>query len=557
MFKLLLLLLAVAGLHARPLHRLPNGKLKQISPEALHNEHGDNSVLKDIKNTDLKPRKQIPAPAEFCRQGTDASRRFLTDLNTKMLKHPGDKNTRVSAPLDAFRQGTENQLAVLQDLRSRHMMNPQYSIQSEKHEQRNIPAEIYRQGTEPSRNILMDLNTGLLKEQRNQMDRRVAGSAKWAVVSEHEDINSQDSSEQKENRRAAPVEDRRQGTEPSRRFLIDLNTGMPKEEESEMSRRVSGFYNPAAVEKRQGTEPSRRFLVDMNTGMLQHTVGEMNRRVSGFYNPAPYEMRMGTQNSHSTLVDPRTGQLLPTLTEQQRSTAPLDEFRQGTEYQPSTLQELRLKMMQKQSSRNTLMDLNTGRLKEHHSSAKWAVVSEHEDINSQDSSEQKEDHRAAPVEDRRQGTEPSRRFLIDLNTGMPKEEESEMSRRVSGFYNPAAVEKRQGTEPSRRFLVDMNTGMLQHTVGEMNRRVSGFYNPAPYEMRMGTQNSHSTLVDPRTGQLLPTLTEQQRSTAPLDEFRQGTEYQPVILHELRLNMMHKQHKTAQLHKLKELSISKV
>nr|XP_009296936.1 uncharacterized protein LOC795664 isoform X3 [Danio rerio] len=516
MFKLLLLLLAVAGLHARPLHRLPNGKLKQISPEALHNEHGDNSVLKDIKNTDLKPRKQIPAPAEFCRQGTDASRRFLTDLNTKMLKHPGDKNTRVSAPLDAFRQGTENQLAVLQDLRSRHMMNPQYSIQSEKHEQRNIPAEIYRQGTEPSRNILMDLNTGLLKEQRNQMDRRVAGSAKWAVVSEHEDINSQDSSEQKENRRAAPVEDRRQGTEPSRRFLIDLNTGMPKEEESEMSRRVSGFYNPA-----------------------------------------PYEMRMGTQNSHSTLVDPRTGQLLPTLTEQQRSTAPLDEFRQGTEYQPSTLQELRLKMMQKQSSRNTLMDLNTGRLKEHHSSAKWAVVSEHEDINSQDSSEQKEDHRAAPVEDRRQGTEPSRRFLIDLNTGMPKEEESEMSRRVSGFYNPAAVEKRQGTEPSRRFLVDMNTGMLQHTVGEMNRRVSGFYNPAPYEMRMGTQNSHSTLVDPRTGQLLPTLTEQQRSTAPLDEFRQGTEYQPVILHELRLNMMHKQHKTAQLHKLKELSISKV
>nr|XP_009296947.1 uncharacterized protein LOC795664 isoform X4 [Danio rerio] len=406
MFKLLLLLLAVAGLHARPLHRLPNGKLKQISPEALHNEHGDNSVLKDIKNTDLKPRKQIPAPAEFCRQGTDASRRFLTDLNTKMLKHPGDKNTRVSAPLDAFRQGTENQLAVLQDLRSRHMMNPQYSIQSEKHEQRNIPAEIYRQGTEPSRNILMDLNTGLLKEQRNQMDRRVAGSAKWAVVSEHEDINSQDSSEQKENRRAAPVEDRRQGTEPSRRFLIDLNTGMPKEEESEMSRRVSGFYNPAAVEKRQGTEPSRRFLVDMNTGMLQHTVGEMNRR-------------------------------------------------------------------------------------------------------------------------------------------------------VSGFYNPAAVEKRQGTEPSRRFLVDMNTGMLQHTVGEMNRRVSGFYNPAPYEMRMGTQNSHSTLVDPRTGQLLPTLTEQQRSTAPLDEFRQGTEYQPVILHELRLNMMHKQHKTAQLHKLKELSISKV
>ncbi|XP_058638166.1 uncharacterized protein LOC131544142 [Onychostoma macrolepis] len=549
MFRVLLLLLAVAGLHAGPLHRFPNGKLKQIGPQMVQDEHRDNSVLKHM-NTDVKPKKQLPSPAEFCGQGTEPSRRFLMDLNTGMLKHGvGEMNRRVSG-LDEFRQGTENQLHTLQELRMHPMMRSQYSAQSEKHEQRAIPVEVYRKGTETSRNILMDLNTGLLKEHRNEMDRKVAGSAKWAVVSEHEDIRSQDSSEHKENHKAVPVESRRQGTEPSRRILIDMNTGMPKEELSEMNRRVSGFYNPAPIEKRQGTEPSRRFLMDMDTGMLKHEVGEMNRRVSGFYNPPAYEMRKGTQNSHATLVDPRTGQLLPKLTELQRNTVPLDEFRQGTEYQPYNLQKLRLSVLHREGtepSRNLLMDLNAGLLKEHRNEmdrrvagSKWAVVSEHEDIRSQDSSEHKENHKAVPVESRRQGTEPSRRILIDMNTGMPKEELSEMNRRVSGFYNPAPIGKRQGTEPSRRFLMDMDTGMLKHEVGEMNRRVSGFYNPPAYEMRKGTQNSHATLVDPRTGQLLPPLTELQRNTVPLDEFRQGTEYQPYNLQKLRLSVLHRE-----------------
>ncbi|XP_016422168.1 uncharacterized protein LOC107751082 isoform X2 [Sinocyclocheilus rhinocerous] len=543
MFRVLLLLLAVAGLHARPLHRFPNGKLKQIGPQMVQDEHRDSSALKHV-NTDVKPKKQLSVPAEFCRQGTEPSRRFLMDLNTGMLKRGvGEMNRRVSG-LDEFRQGTENKLHTLQELRMRPMMRSQYSAQSEKHEQRAIPAEVYRKGTETSRNLLMDQNTGLLKEHRNEMDRRVAGSAKWEVVSEHEDIRSQDSSEHKENHKAVPVELRRQGTEPSRRILIDTNTGMPKEELTEMNRRVSGFYNPAPIEKRQGTEPSRRFLMDMDTGMLKHEVGEMNRRVSGFYNPPAYEMRKGTQNSHPTMVDSRTGQLLPSLTELQRSTEPLDEFRQGTEYQPYILQELRLSALHKQDtepSRNLLMDLNAGLLKEHRNEmdmrvggSKWEVVSEHEDIRSQDSSEHKENHKSVPVEIRRQGTELSRRILIDTNTGMPKEELSEMNRRVSGFYNPAPIEKRQGTEPSRRFLMDMDTGMLKHEVGEMNRRVSGFYNLPAYEMRKGTQNSHATMVDSRTGQLLPSLTELQRSTAPLDEFRQGTEYQPHTLQKLRM-----------------------
>ncbi|KAK9980472.1 hypothetical protein ABG768_000077 [Culter alburnus] len=711
MFRLLLLLLAVAGLHARPLHRFPNGRLKQTGPQMVQDEHRDNSVLKD---NGVKLKKQIPVPAEFCRQGTEPSRRFLMDLNTGMLKEEvGEMNRRVSGfysppaaemrkgtqnsqailvdprtgqmlpslnelqrntvPLDEFRQGTEHQLHILEELRMHHMIKPQYSPQSERHEQRAIPAEVYRQGTEPSRNILMDLNTGLLKEHRNEVDRRVVGSAKWEVVSgpEHEDIKSQDSSEHKENHIAVPAELRRQGTEPSRRFLMDMNTGMLIHEVGEMNRRVSGFYNPPAYEmrkgtqnshvtlvdprtglmlpslteqqrnvapldefrqgteyqpyilqelrmtemqkpgnkpsrnllmdlntgllkehqhkmdrrpgsakwqvvsgpehedikshdssehkenhiavpvelRRQGTEPSRRFLMDMNTGMLIHEVGEMNRRVSGFYNPPAYEMRKGTQNSHVTLVDPRTGLMLPSLTEQQRNVAPLDEFRQGTEYQPYILQELRLTEMQKlgnKPSRNLLMDLNTGLLKEDQNkmdrrpgSAKWQVVSgpEHEDIKSQDSSERKENHIAVPVELRRQGTEPSRRFLMDMNTGMLKEEVSEMNRRVSGFYNPPAYEKRQGTEPSRRFLMDMNTGMLLHEVGEMNRRVSGYYNPEAYEMRKGTQNSHATLVDLRAGQILQSVNELQRSTAPLDEFRQGTEYQPYNLQELRMYYM--------------------
>ncbi|XDV14428.1 hypothetical protein PO909_014684 [Leuciscus waleckii] len=490
MFRVLLLLLAVAGLHARPLHPFPNGRLKPIGPQLAQDE--DNSVLKDM-NTGVKPQKQIPVPVELRRQGTEPSRRFLMDLNTGMLKEEvGEMNRRVSgfynppayemrkgtqnsqatlvdprtglslpslsemqrstAPLDEFRQGTENQLYILQELRKLHMLKP--------HEQRAIPAD-------PP--VLMDLNTGLLKEHRNELDGRVAGSAKWEVVSgpEHEDIISQDSSEHKENHIAVPVKLRR-----------------------------------------QGTEPSRRFLMDMNTGMLIHEVGEMNRRVSDFYNPPAYEMRKGTQDSQATLVDPRTGQKLPSPSETQRRTAPLDEFRQGIVYQPSNLHELRLTEMHKQDSepsRNLKMDLNTGLLNQHQhemdrrpSSDNWEVVSgpEHEDIKSQDSSERTENHKAVPVELRR-----------------------------------------QGTEPSRRFLMDMNTGMLIHEVGEMNRRVSGFYNPPAFEMRKGTQNSQANLVDPRTGLSLPLLSEMQRSTAPLDEFRQGTEPQLHILTELRKHYM--------------------
>ncbi|XP_073699172.1 uncharacterized protein [Garra rufa] len=643
MLRVLLLLLVVAGLHARPLHRFPNAKVKHIGPQMVQNDHRHNSVLKHL-NADLNPKKQVPVPVEIRRQGTEPSRRFLMDLNTGMLKEElSEMNRRVSGfynpQPDEMRKGTQNSHATLVDPRTGQPLGSQTELQRstgpldefrqgteyQPHVLQELRLKMmHKQGSEPSGNLLMDLNAGLLKEHRNEMHIR-AGS-KWEVVSDYEDVRSQDSSEHEKNHKAAPDEIHRQGTEPSRRVLIDMDTGMPKEELSEMNRRDSGFYNPPA-----------------------------------------YEMRKGTQNSHATLVDPRTGQPLASLTELQRSTGPLDEFRQGTEYQPHVLQELRLNMMHKQGtepSRNLLMDLNSGLLKEHQNNmdrregSKWEVVSEHADVRSQDSSEHKENHKAAPVEIRRQGTEASRRVLIDMDTGMPKEELSEMNRRVSGYYNPPAYEmrkgtqnshatlvdprtgqplasltelqrstgpldefrqgteyqphilqelrlnmmhkqgtepprnlliylnagllkehqnkmdrkqssklevvaehegeksedtsehkenhkaapveiRRQGTEASHRLLIDTDTGMPKEELSEMNRRVSGFYNPQPYEMRKGTQNSHATLVDPRTGQPLASLTELQRSTGPLDEFRQGTEYQPHTLQKLRIQSIMK------------------
>ncbi len=90
-----------AGLHARLLHRFPNGKLKQIGPQMVQDGHMDNSVLKHV-NTDVKPKKQLLVPSEFYRQGTEPSRRFLVDLNTGMLKRGVDEtNTRVSGCMSA------------------------------------------------------------------------------------------------------------------------------------------------------------------------------------------------------------------------------------------------------------------------------------------------------------------------------------------------------------------------------------------------------------------------------------------------------------------------
>ncbi|MCJ8747805.1 hypothetical protein PDJAM_G00157670 [Pangasius djambal] len=116
--------------------------------------------------------------------------------------------------------------------------------------------------------------------------------------------------------------------------------------------------------RRQGTEPSRRFLVDPNTGLVKDHVSEMERRVSGFYNPASNSaFRQGTQNSRVTLVDIRTGQQLPQLSEMQRRAAPYG-FRQGTEYNLVTLMNLRnaqviLTKVSKDKTPRTVQDMET------------------------------------------------------------------------------------------------------------------------------------------------------------------------------------------------------
>uniref|UniRef100_M4A0G9 C-type lectin domain-containing protein n=1 Tax=Xiphophorus maculatus TaxID=8083 RepID=M4A0G9_XIPMA len=55
----------------------------------------------------------------------------------------------------------------------------------------------------------------------------------------------------------------RQGTEPSRKFLVDLNTGLVKEHISEMERRV--VFN-VFIAFRQGTEPKMSIPTDFRQG---------------------------------------------------------------------------------------------------------------------------------------------------------------------------------------------------------------------------------------------------------------------------------------------------
>lgn len=45
-------------------------------------------------------------------------------------------------------------------------------------------------------------------------------------------------------------------------------------------------YETAADGFRQGTEPSRRLLVDLNTGLVKEHIGDMNRRGMNECNPA-------------------------------------------------------------------------------------------------------------------------------------------------------------------------------------------------------------------------------------------------------------------------------
>ncbi|KAL4636320.1 snaclec coagulation factor IX/factor X-binding protein subunit A-like [Arapaima gigas] len=76
-----------------------------------------------------------------------------------------------------------------------------------------------------------------------------------------------------------PVESRRQGTQASRRHLVDPHTGLLIPYISEMNRRIGNFYVPHSTDQfRQGTQNSQAVLVDLKTGLIINPPGEMQRQ---------------------------------------------------------------------------------------------------------------------------------------------------------------------------------------------------------------------------------------------------------------------------------------
>ncbi|KAK3530176.1 hypothetical protein QTP86_017751, partial [Hemibagrus guttatus] len=350
------------------------------------------------------------------------------------------------------------------------------------------------------------------------------------------------------NQKVAPIEEHRQDTEPSKRFVVDLNTGLLKEYVGEMD-----IYNPVShPEFRQGTQNSRVTLVNIRTGQQLPQLTEMQRRaepLSQFrqgtefseptlmelrktqmmksmeetkisiqeathktYNPVSSpEFRQGTQDSRVTLVNIKTGKQLPQLTEMQRRAEPLSQFRQGTEFSEPTLMELRKPQMMK-SMENTKISI------------------------------QKATHKSynpASNPEFRQGTQDSRVTLVNIKTGNQLPQLTEMQRRAEPLS-----QFRQGTEFSEPTLMELRKPQMMKSMekSKVNKQevTHKSYNPASNpEFRQGTQDSRVTLVNIKTGQQLPRLTEMQRRAEPLSQFRQGTEFSEPTLMELRKPQMMK------------------
>ncbi|KAF4074994.1 hypothetical protein AMELA_G00229630 [Ameiurus melas] len=515
-------------------------------------------------------------------------------IGVPQLVQDGQEYMWISGPDEHQRQDTKS------EPQWEVVLAPDHTEMRDDMKQKVVRIEEHRQGTEPSRRFVVDLNTGLLKEYISEMDRRAEvynptsnsqfrqGTQNSQVTLVNTITGQQLPQLSEMQRRAAPLSQFRQGTEYSEATLMELRKHqmMKRMEKAKVSKQETTHKAALPELRRQGTEPSRRFLVNPNTGLVKEHVSEMERRVSGFFNPASNsQFRQGTQNSQVTLVNTITGQQLPQLSEMQRRAAPLSQFRQGTEYSEATLMELRKHQIMKRMEK--------------------AKVSKQETT-----------HKAALPELRRQGTEPSRRFLVNPNTGLVKEHVSEMERRVSGFFNPASnSEFRQGTQNSQVTLMDIRTGQKLPQLSEMQRRAAPlsqfrqgteysevtlmelrkaqmmksmvkakdskqetthkatlpklhrqgtepsrrFYNPASNsEMRQGTQNSQVTLVDIKTGQKLPQLSEMQRRAAPYSGFRQGTEYSLVTLMNLRdEQMMAKVAKDKILHTVQDMETNEV
>uniref|UniRef100_A0A6Q2YYB8 C-type lectin domain-containing protein n=1 Tax=Esox lucius TaxID=8010 RepID=A0A6Q2YYB8_ESOLU len=419
MLKFTVLFLALSGLNAVPLRddvvSPPRGRLQ------------DSKVL-------ILP---LSVPVEERSQGTEPSSRFLMDLKTGLVKeHISEMERRVGhmypSSVDKFRLGTKNSQNTLVDIGSRHIIDHVgemvRSVRLTPQEPVDVPVPL-------------------------PFQRRVGGWIRTDALYQ-----------------SAPLVERRQGTEPSRRFLVDLNTGLVKEHISEMDRRVAPEYSPSSVDEfRQGTENSRKTLVDIRTGRIINPIGEMERSVrltpedERLFRPevenlsAPLaERRQGTETSRRFLVDLNTGLVKEHISEMDRRVVPeyspssVDEFRQGTE-----------------NSRKTLVDIRNGRIINPIGEMERSVRLTPED---ERLFRPEVENLSAPLAERRQGTETSRRFLVDLNTGLVKEHISEMDRRVVPEHSLSSMDEiRQGTENSQKTLVDISRGHILHPVGEMER----------------------------------------------------------------------------------------
>ncbi|XP_047658866.1 uncharacterized protein wu:fa56d06 isoform X1 [Tachysurus fulvidraco] len=367
-----------------------------------------------------------------------------------------------------------------------------------------------------------------------RQDKKQAEPQWEVVLAPVHKVKMQDDMKQK----AAPIEEHRQDTEPSKRLVVDLNTGLLKE---------YIVYNPVSnAEFRQGTQNSRATLVNIRTGQQLPQLTEMQRRAEPLsqyrqgteyteptllelrnpqmmrsmekanvnkqeathksYNPVSNaEFRQGTQDSRVTLVNIRTGQRLPQLTEMQRRAEPLSQYRQGTEYTEPTLLELRNpQMMRSMDKPNVNKQEATHKFYNPVSNAEF-----------------------------RQGTQDSRATLVNIRTGQQLPQLSEMQRRAEPLS-----QYRQGTEYTEPTLLELRNPQMMRSMDKPNvnkqEATHKFYNPVSNaEFRQGTQDSRVTLVNIRTGQQLPQLSEMQRRAEPLSQFRQGTEYTEPTLLELR------------------------
>ncbi|XP_062373857.1 uncharacterized protein wu:fa56d06 [Sardina pilchardus] len=425
------------GHDALPLRKVGRGRVRHVPPHRPMMVHTPLEDWQVVARVPVENHRQEPARtvdhADNRRQGTEPARRFLVDLNTGLLKdYVGEMSRKPSGfyvppKSDGFRQGTENSHATLVDPMTGHLLLHTSEMKRGSIENLPILSDEFRHTSEMKRGSTENIDMPILPD-----EFRHSIEYSWL---KKKDMQGKDI-----------------GKMESEVVAVPLVKGGWVRDADQVLRAA-----PEVV-RRQGTEPSRRFLVDLNTGLLKDHVDEMDRKPSGFYVPPKSDgFRQGTENSHATLVDPMTGHLLLHTSEMKRGSIE-NEFRHTSE-------------MKRGSTENEFSH-STGQLLHHASEMKRGSIA------------------AAPEMDRRQGTEASRRFLVDLNSGLLKDHVDEISRKPSGFYVPP--------------------------------KSDGF--------KQGTENSHATLVDPMTGHLLLHTSEMKRGSiekrihAASEEFKHGMEY---------------------------------